>query len=157
MVVQADCQSLVQRCRALCLSAVQRRFYGPAERFFARWRAVESSEAKAPLATAESAAAEAAGATVAAAAAAWPSDHFAGDVASHLMLVGALTAVLLLRRGLFAVWGGAWATGALETVVLGLFVADEAADIVFAGVAPGVGSLLQVLERGCRDYFAIPG
>ena len=42
-------------------------------------------------------------------------------------------------------------------VVLALFAVDEAADIVFAGTVPGAGSLSEVMERGVREYFAIPG
>jgi hypothetical protein len=160
MVVLADCSSLVQRCRALCLAAVQRRFYGPAECFFARWRAADfssTSPVTSSLGSAESAAAAAAGAPLASSSAAWPADHFAGDVASHLLLLAALTSVILLRRGTDGGWLGGGGTLALEVVVLFLFAVDEAADILFAGALPGAASLAEVLERGFREYFAIPG
>ena len=141
----------------MCLAAVQRRFYGPAERFFARWRAADATPVAASLGSAESAAAEAAGAPLASAASAWPADHFAGDVASHLLLLAALTSVILLRRGADGGWVGGWGTLVLEVAVLALFAADEAADIIFAGAVPGAATLADVMERGFREYFAIPG
>ena len=45
----------------------------------------------------------------------------------------------------------------LEAGVLVLFVADETADMLFAGAGPATRTLLDVLDHGLRDYFAIPG
>jgi hypothetical protein len=157
LVVLAECHALVQRCRTLCIAAVQRRFYGPDERFLPSLRSLLPPYRN----PAEPADAAVVGAAVAVAGgggggAAWPADHFAGDVASHLMLAGALTSVLLLRRAAGSGGGGLGLLG-LEAGVLLLFVADEAADMVFAGAGPAARTLVGVLENGLREYFAIPG